>query len=705
MGENLRISFKMLFILILSFGLLLSVSSISAIDLDENGSIVENAISMDIDDNYIGTSNDFKSEDGADLNKDKNKLSSIISVNGDSFEDIQSAIDNASEKDVIELNGTFYGSGERITVNKVITIQSESGAILDGNLSSQIFFIAGDNVILKGLTLRNGITADGEARVDYKGAVSWAGDNGTIENCSFVNNKAFEKGYGAAIRTSRSIDIENCTFINNSGFQGGAIFLAGPSNSIVNGCVFLNNSANESGAIYCGQSNCVFSNNLFVDNFANDRGGAFAACFSGNKLINCSFINNKVDTYGGAVAWCGSKGFLENNTFINNTAGTKGGAICFTGTGNAVNNSIFVNNSAKDGGAIHSYKYLSYVESCIFENNNAETAKVFYGDNFYLKNNFYGKNYISNDEIKQDGLIFDGETYQGANVWVNLETSYDLAYGNLYPIYVDNLVYKSSEGYFVRMPDCMYRINNDVSENTFSSYNLTVYPINPIQYIPKVRAIDTAHIYSLLSGAKILDFNISFKRMGTVIECENMTTTSINYIVDGRKGEYFNVTLKDSAGRTLAYKPIKFGFNGKIYNKTTDENGKASLQINLARSTTYTFAICFLSDDEYYANFTVAKITVNKQTPKLATSNLSYKSSAKTKTITASLKTSRGNPLVNKQLSFTVNGKTYTAKTDSNGIAKVNVSLSVKKTYSFTVKYAGDDTYKAVSKSAKLIIK
>ena len=130
MGVNLKINFKNLFILILLFGLLLSISSVSAVELDEEGSIAENAISMDIDDdNYISTSNDLKSDD-ADLKKDKDKLSSTISVNGNSFEDIQSAIDNASENDVIELNGTFYGSGERISVTKTITIQFESGAIL-----------------------------------------------------------------------------------------------------------------------------------------------------------------------------------------------------------------------------------------------------------------------------------------------------------------------------------------------------------------------------------------------------------------------------------------------------------------------------------------------------------------------------------------------------------------------------------------------
>ena len=94
-----------------------------------------------------------------------------------------------------------------------------------------------------------------------------------------------------------------------------------------------------------------------------------------------------------------------------------------------------------------------------------------------------------------------------------------------------------------------------------------------------------------------------------------------------------------------------------------------------------------------------------KQTPKLTVPNKSFKASAKTKTLTATLLSAKGNPIASKVLSFVVNGKTYTAKTNSKGLASVKVSLSLKKTYRFTVKYAGDDAYNAISKSANLVIK
>lgn len=193
-------------------------------------------------------------------------------------------------------------------------------------------------------------------------------------------------------------------------------------------------------------------------------------------------------------------------------------------------------------------------------------------------------------------------------------------------------------------------------------------------------------------------------RINTRIDCKNMTTTAVAS-EDGRIGEYFQVTLKDENGTALANKPIKIGFNGRVYDRTTDENGSAKLQINLAYKGTYTFAIGFLGDEEYLGAFEVAKITVKVQTPKLTAPNKSYKVSAKTKSLTATFKTANGKAVSGKKISFTVNGKTYSAKTNSKGTATVNVSLNKKGTYSFTVKFAGDDTFATSSAKAKLTLK
>lgn len=193
--------------------------------------------------------------------------------------------------------------------------------------------------------------------------------------------------------------------------------------------------------------------------------------------------------------------------------------------------------------------------------------------------------------------------------------------------------------------------------------------------------------------------------MDTKIIYKNMNTIAINTATDGRNGEYFNVTLTDSAGKALAGKAIQIGFNGKAYNRTTDAKGFCQLQINLPRVDIYTFAVCFLGDDEYFGSFEVACINVSAQKASLNVPNKSYAANAKTKSLTATYKSTRGNPIKGKKITFTVNGKSYTATTNANGVATVNVSLSKKGTYSFTAKYAGDQTYASVSKKAQLVIK
>jgi len=182
---------------------------------------------------------------------------------------------------------------------------------------------------------------------------------------------------------------------------------------------------------------------------------------------------------------------------------------------------------------------------------------------------------------------------------------------------------------------------------------------------------------------------------------KNMSTN----VTFGRNGEWFNVTLLDSNNNPLAGKSILIGFNGKVYNKTTNASGVAQLQINIGYQSANTFALTFMGDDDYEGIVDCAIIVVNPLTTKLTASKYTYKSSAKTKTLKATLKQTNGTLLSGKKIVFTVNGNTYVATTNSKGVASVTVSLSTKKTYTYTAKFAGNNQYKTSSASNKVVIK
>lgn len=205
------------------------------------------------------------------------------------------------------------------------------------------------------------------------------------------------------------------------------------------------------------------------------------------------------------------------------------------------------------------------------------------------------------------------------------------------------------------------------------------------------------------NDSKLSDSFSVIKRESRII-CSNMTTTAVDVKTDGRIGEYFKWTLVDNKGNPIANVPMQIGFNGKVYDRVTDDNGVSKLHINLGYKGDYTFAICFLSDDVYSGSFAVAKITVNTQTGSLTVPNKLYKVNAKSKTLVATFKSANGNAVQGKKVKFIVNGKTYSATTDSKGIASVQVSLNKKGIYNFTVKYGGESTYAPMSKTAKLVI-
>ena len=59
-----------------------------------------------------------------DMDLDSNESeSNIVKPNGNSFEDIQSAIDSAQDGDTIELDGIYMGNGTEVFINKSLNFQ------------------------------------------------------------------------------------------------------------------------------------------------------------------------------------------------------------------------------------------------------------------------------------------------------------------------------------------------------------------------------------------------------------------------------------------------------------------------------------------------------------------------------------------------------------------------------------------------------
>ena len=222
----------------------------------------------------------------------------------------------------------------------------------------------------------------------------------------------------------------------------------------------------------------------------------------------------------------------------------------------------------------------------------------------------------------------------------------------------------------------------------------------------EIAGLDDGNGINIPQGGNINTNGGSNAKLATSIVAKGMTTTTVNTKINGKKaGKNYSITLKDSNGNVLAGKEVLISFNGKIYKRTTNDKGVATIKIALSKKGTYPVVVSFLGDDKYNGSFVVAKVKVNPQKVKLTVAKKTYKRSKKTKYLYATLKATNKKAIKGKKLVFIINKKKYTAKTNKKGIAKVKVKLSKKKTYKFTVKFLGDNTFKKITKKGKVAIK
>ncbi len=200
---------------------------------------------------------------------------------------------------------------------------------------------------------------------------------------------------------------------------------------------------------------------------------------------------------------------------------------------------------------------------------------------------------------------------------------------------------------------------------------------------------------------------------GEVLKDDNATqevvknsSTIISSKVTGYQSFKTTINFKlTSNNKPLASKKVSILLNGVTYSRTTDANGEGSLSVSL-KTGSYTAVFTYAGDDLTNSTTASSKVTVKdpiKTKLKLGDKYINYRQGSKC-LFYVKLLTNDGKAVKNQLVTFKVSGKTYTAKTNKNGVAKIYLNL---KKGTRTVKYSfkKNAPYLSSSGSAKIKVR
>jgi parallel beta-helix repeat protein len=244
------------------------------------------------------------------------------------YETIQTAIDDANDRDHIEVGAGTYN--EAINFNgKAVRLYTRGGPVVTtinatGLSSSAVRCISGEglNTILEGFTIRGGTGTLDDFGQLCGGGMRNENSSPTVTNCIFTSNSA-EFG-GGLFNYAGNAMVSDCTFTNNTVSHWGAGLYNNNSNPTVTGCTFSNNEADQKGGgMYNGNSSPTVTNCIFTGN-TSSAGGGMCNHSSNTAVTNCIFGGNSAG-YGAGMWNYGSSPTLINCTFSTNTGSTGGG--------------------------------------------------------------------------------------------------------------------------------------------------------------------------------------------------------------------------------------------------------------------------------------------------------------------------------------------------------------------------------------------
>ena len=232
--------------------------------------------------------------------------------------------------------------------------------------------------------------------------------------------------------------------------------------------------------------------------------------------------------------------------------------------------------------------------------------------------------------------------------------------------------YKGSESHKATF----YDLNGNPLVNTkigftikCSAYTKTYYKLTDANGVASLAIGLNPGDYQIVSQNLVTGYNLT----NTIKVLSTIESSDLTKYYKGSKDH--TAKFYNSDGTPLVNRDVKFTIKGstftKTYTKTTNKYGFASLAIGLSPGTYQV-----ISKDPVTGWFVTNTITI---LPTVVSSDVTkyYKGS---KGHTAKFYTSEGAPLANKEISFTLKTssatKTYTKKTDANGVASLAIGLN-----------------------------
>ena len=171
------------------------------------------------------------------------------------------------------------------------------------------------------------------------------------------------------------------------------------------------------------------------------------------------------------------------------------------------------------------------------------------------------------------------------------------------------------------------------------------------------------------------------------------TIKSSNFVKYYKNRAAYHATFYNKKGKLLKNSAVKFKLNGKTHTVKTNKRGIAKIAIDLPPGTYKISSINPKTSQSVSNTITIKSI--------LETTDLTMNESDKSK-FTAKVLNSDGKPSPNKIVTLKVNGKTYTPKSDSNGIATQVMDLPAGE-YSITAEYEGLKNTNRITVNEKVV--